>query len=393
MAGGLVDTTDPVKAEIARLEQQIAALSQQSGQQPAGLVAPPVQPDSAKTPVGSLSPIETPPGSVALAANPQFLSKLYGTMAQYASNPEAVGNQYAQALRGFDVTNIANSPTERMLRLYGNVNPYDFSPESLNAFEQYRQRTGQLNFGLLQERERMNATKEKALSDANERAFKAEQDIGRMGYLANGFEDMLRSGQIRGGVLGSAGEWLKRLTGSEDQVTQLRTEYEQLKNKNVVQSLPPGVASDKDIEIAMRGWPGSTASPAYLAAFLRGMQKLRALDYAKALHDAEYIGRTASQRGMLENWSRNKTLYLKRAIDMAGGVYNPTNPDGSPMTAEQAADLRYQQIMGNAAGRGQPAHVTAPAQEAKPAGLLQGGSLAYPGDTMDGEDLVNFWKK
>ena len=69
----------------------------------------------------------------------------------------------------------------------------------------------------------------------------------------------------------------KRLTGNEDEITLLRTQYDGVRNSMVMDALPPGVASDKDIELAMRGFPESTANPEEIAAFMRGLDKMSML--------------------------------------------------------------------------------------------------------------------
>ncbi len=62
----------------------------------------------------------------------------------------------------------------------------------------------------------------------------------------------------------------------------------------VMESLPPGVASDKDIAIAMSGFPSATANPEYVAQYMRGMAKLAAItaerENLRAIHLADNKG-------------------------------------------------------------------------------------------------------
>jgi hypothetical protein len=73
-------------------------------------------------------------------------------------------------------------------------------------------------------------------------------------------------------------EWTKRATGNEGYMTQLRQEYDRLRNSAAIRSLPPGPATDKDIELALRPFPESTADAATMVSFLRGMAKLQDID-------------------------------------------------------------------------------------------------------------------
>ena len=57
----------------------------------------------------------------------------------------------------------------------------------------------------------------------------------------------------------------------------------------MLEMLPPGVASDKDVELALAAFPTETSSPANIAGFLRGMSKLQAYEGAMNSAKAEWI--------------------------------------------------------------------------------------------------------
>ena len=62
-----------------------------------------------------------------------------------------------------------------------------------------------------------------------------------------------------------------------------------MRNTAVLDMLPPGVASDKDIELALAAFPTETSSPANIAGFLRGMAKLQAYESAMNGAKAEWV--------------------------------------------------------------------------------------------------------
>jgi len=80
------------------------------------------------------------------------------------------------------------------------------------------------------------------------------------------------------GAFTSATEWLAKATGRQDEWTQIRNEYTRVRNTIAIKSLPPGVATDKDIELALKGIPPETANATTLASFLRGMAKMQDID-------------------------------------------------------------------------------------------------------------------
>lgn len=83
---------------------------------------------------------------------------------------------------------------------------------------------------------------------------------------------------MKSGVPARADEALKSIFGSEDPITVLRTEYNNIRNSSVLQYLPPGVASDKDVALVLEGTLPSTSNPEAMMSFLRGVQKVAAAE-------------------------------------------------------------------------------------------------------------------
>jgi len=96
------------------------------------------------------------------------------------------------------------------------------------------------------------------------------------------------------GVVGVTVEAVKKILGTEEQVTALRQEYRRLRNSAVLDMLPPGVASDKDIEIAMGAFPSDVSNPNLIASFMRGMAKLQRYDSKMNNEKADWISRVGN---------------------------------------------------------------------------------------------------
>ena len=114
--------------------------------------------------------------------------------------------------------------------------------------------------------------------------------------LANQYETLANSitTEIASGKIAEAEEAIKRVWGSEDEVSRLRQEYKRLRNSQVLQSLPPGVASDKDIEIAMGVFPAETANPQTIASFLNGFAKLQRYEASVNELKADWVNSVGS---------------------------------------------------------------------------------------------------
>ena len=122
---------------------------------------------------------------------------------------------------------------------------------------------------------------QKLVNEAAVNAAAAKQSADQFNTLANKLSEA--GGGY--GVASNASDFLKKIGGFQGGMTQLRQEYTRLRNSAVIQSLPPGPSTDKDIAIFMEGFPSANASANDLASFLRGMAKSQ--DMAASLNNAK----------------------------------------------------------------------------------------------------------
>lgn len=108
--------------------------------------------------------------------------------------------------------------------------------------------------------------------------------------------ERLESADFEGGVYRSGAEWLKNASGYYDDEKELIREASNIRSSEVVNSLPPGPASDKDVAMALKGAPQDNATAQEWASYVRGLQKLSELDAAyqnvkrQHLRDAGHVG-------------------------------------------------------------------------------------------------------
>jgi hypothetical protein len=162
---------------------------------------------------------------------------------------------------------------------------------------------------------------------------------------ANQFIDLAQRITAQGGnygVASSASDYLKKLGGFQGGMTQLKQEYTRLRNTAAIKALPPGPATDRDIALALKGFPSENASATDLSNFLRGMAKLQDID--------------ASIANAKTDWLANNNGVLTRARDtfIAGDYATKPNESFNDFTQRVVTDVteRYK----------------APAQRATPAG-------------------------
>lgn len=126
---------------------------------------------------------------------------------------------------------------------------------------------------------------EKIVNDSVIAAAKAKALTSQYDILARDFDAAIRDA----GVGARITESVRRVLGTEKEPTALRQEYLRMRNTAVLEMLPPGVASDKDVELALAAFPTETSAPANIAGFLRGMAKLQAYDGAVSDAKAEWV--------------------------------------------------------------------------------------------------------
>ena len=108
----------------------------------------------------------------------------------------------------------------------------------------------------------------------------------------------------------SSGAWanfqegLKSFLGTEDAVTEFRTEFTRITNSQIIGSLPAGPASDKDIALIAEGFPSGSSDPVVLTNWLEAFAKLQDADATYNKFKSGYISKNNSTKGMLQNWDK-----------------------------------------------------------------------------------------
>ena len=144
-----------------------------------------------------------------------------------------------------------------------------------------------------------NYTKEVsvAIKDANEAFTKGSQGARQAeGIITN----ILSSNALEaaGGLRATISEGFKEIIGGRDLLSTLRTQATQVINTEVVNNLPPGVASDRDIAIFSKGFPNpDTATFQELQEYLEASKRINQslADYGQFKN--QYIDKNMSETG------------------------------------------------------------------------------------------------
>jgi hypothetical protein len=116
---------------------------------------------------------------------------------------------------------------------------------------------------------------------------------------ADQYNDLAKRLEAAGGGYGAAStfsDFATKTLGLNQPLTQLRQEYTRIRNSAAIKSLPPGVATDKDIELALKGIPPENADARTMSSFLRGMAKLQDVEASVANAKTDWL---ANNNGVL----------------------------------------------------------------------------------------------
>lgn len=140
--------------------------------------------------------------------------------------------------------------------------------------QEFDAKRGELSSGTM---ERLNKTASESVV--------ANQNADRMRDLSSEIQQAIS----QGGLPARGEEMIKAALGTQDRETLVRREYLRLRNSAVVSQLPPGAASDRDIQVFMQGFLNETASPEALAAGLRGMEKIARYEAETKAMETEWL--------------------------------------------------------------------------------------------------------
>ena len=134
-------------------------------------------------------------------------------------------------------------------------------------------------------------------------AFNASEEARQAGLEAKQIADDLARLSPTAGALGRFEEAKDRFFGTEGAVSALRTKINKMTVNIVMDGLPPGAASDKDIELAQSTVPTSTMNPEMLESYFRGVAKISALNSYKERLKVNHLSETnGNMAGFIEKW-------------------------------------------------------------------------------------------
>ncbi len=186
---------------------------------------------------------------------------------------------------------------------------------------------------------KLSSPAENALISAQDAAQASDTAVSELLSIANEFESL--DPETATGFSGRMVEAFKNFLGGEDDLTRIRKRYNQIVNNQVMQNLPPGVASDKDIEIAFSGFLKDTADTETTAAFLRGLAKIERINGQFNSFKSDWISENGNTRGMFKAWKDQLSEGSQQADQSLEATFQELVGEGK--TPEEAARILKQE--------------------------------------------------
>ena len=155
------------------------------------------------------------------------------------------------------------------------------------------------------------------LRNANESYNNASSRASQANALATNLEQLTTN--LSSGLRATIEESIKGIAGSEDIETLLRVQAQALRISIAVSNLPPGPASDKDVQLVLSGTLPANADPKTLASYARGIAKLATKESKFHSDQAAWISKYKDAGGYLDYvTARNyddKIAYLNQELN------------------------------------------------------------------------------
>ncbi|MFN0323011.1 phage DNA ejection protein [Salmonella enterica subsp. enterica serovar Infantis] len=180
---------------------------------------------------------------------------------------------------------------------------------------------------LISEAPKLSVNMEKGIETAVNNATASSNSANSMSALAQQF----RAEKPTTGLFGNAQNMFAKLTGSDTTLRDLRIRQNALVNSQALKFLPPGPATDKDVEIVRQGAPTDMDNPETVARWLDAMANLERRNAQFNEFKAEWMSANGNP-GQSRNGGQILGLDVKKGESLGSAVkrYMSMNTDAAP---------------------------------------------------------------
>ena len=228
----------------------------------------------------------------------------------FGQDLRSAGQKVQEQLKGLDVTKpegqqqavslISQIDPARALALQTQFN--ERNKAELQAAAEFGLQKDRLDYqkeSLATQKGQLKVSDRKAIREATASARENSDRARQLISVAKDYERF----EPTGGILGYGKDKWAEFTGTQGGEQIAKANFDSLKASVIANNLPPGAASDKDVALALKGYPDTSYNAEQLSSFLRGQAKLAAILAEREDARAEYMSKDGLDVGFSNKWS------------------------------------------------------------------------------------------
>ena len=191
----------------------------------------------------------------------------------------------------------------------------------------------------------VSATVEKRIGDINVEATKAAVALGRNRELQ---QRLISSPGKATGIVSDLRTSALNLAGLRDEEEEVKTQFLRNRNTDIINSLPPGVASDTDIRIFSQGFPKENASSEEITAYLQAEERILAAASDMALVADRYLSKQVNEgiNASFIGYEDQRQRYAQIMSAMSERIKNRIDSGEDPVKVETEEINSVSQVLG-----------------------------------------------
>ncbi|MCL4651631.1 hypothetical protein [Burkholderia multivorans] len=186
----------------------------------------------------------------------------------------------------------------------------------------------------------LGESQQKSVNDAQNAALTAQQTYQKTNALLN---QLANAPEFSAGLGATFNDWLAKATGNPYEGQQLRNQLKQFVNSTILDQLPKGSASDKDVQLVRNGTPSDTADKKTWKAYISAVANVQQAAAVAAQIRADYLTANRGSLGPLMQPAtiRGRQFPAGASLDevLNGRTQNSASPSRSALIAAAQAEL------------------------------------------------------
>jgi hypothetical protein len=247
-----------------------------------------------------------------------------------AIEKDPTGKTAEQVIKKYGMPDSTNTAADFIKTVQLGVNNGSITSESgIKAIEAEKNQKGSGSALLEYTSKNAETAADNALSAGDKKRYNTLLDetsrLRRMNTETGAISRLLDTIDPSSGAVAKVGKAIKTVFGTEDVESVLRTRIEAIRVAQAIGNLPPGIASDKDIELVLGGTLPSTANPQALKEWFTALDRLNNIAIEEQEAQLAFFDKNSSMKGFFterreQNRKRAEELTAKRAEELDKAV-------------------------------------------------------------------------